>query len=146
MTVKEILASKSHSLITVKKSTQVSDAMKLLITNKISCLPVIDDDQSLLGIVSDKDIFKKVYDAPDSFGGAEVGELMTTDLIVGLSDDDVHYIAGIMTNNRIRHVPIVENNKIVGLISVGDVVKTQMEDIRIENRYLKEYIDGKYPG
>jgi len=61
-------------------------------------------------------------------------------------DDEVSYIAGVMTNNRIRHVPIVENKQLAGLVSVGDVVKTQMENIQIENRYLKQYIDGSYPG
>jgi CBS domain-containing protein len=50
-----------------------------------------------------------------------------------------------MTNNRIRHIPILEKDKLVGLVSIGDVVKAQMDDIKFENRYLKQYIDGSYP-
>jgi predicted transcriptional regulator len=74
-----------------------------------------------------------------------VGDLMSTHLIVGLPDDEVGYLAGIMTNNRIRHIPIVEGHRLAGLISIGDVVKIKLEDIQIENRYLREYIQDAYP-
>ena len=71
---------------------------------------------------------------------------MSTNLIVGLPEDDVAYIAGVMTENRIRHVPIVDRDRIIGLLSVGDIVKTQIENIKVENRYLWQYIEGSYPG
>ncbi|UCC44510.1 MAG: CBS domain-containing protein [Candidatus Zixiibacteriota bacterium] len=146
MKVRDILKTKKRSTITAGPRTAVVDAMKLLIDNKVSCLPVEDADGHLVGIISDKDIFHKIYQNPTGFGEVAVGDLMTTDLIVGLPDDEMSYIAGVMTNNRIRHVPIVDNDRIIGLISVGDVAKTQMENIKIENRYLKQYIDGTYPG
>ena len=146
MKVRDILKGKAQETITVRPETKVSEAMRLLIVNKISCLPVVNESANLLGIISDKDIFSKIYDDPDNFRASAVTDLMSTDLIVGVPDDEVSYIAAIMTNNRIRHVPIVENKQLAGLVSVGDVVKTQMENIEIENRYLKQYIDGSYPG
>jgi len=71
---------------------------------------------------------------------------MSRDLIVGLPDDDISYISGVMTQNRSRHIPVVEKDKLIGLVSLGDIVKTQMDKIKIENRYLKDYVHSKYPG
>ena len=142
MTIKDILHKK---VITVDKSEKLTRAMHVLIENRISCLPVVDAEGRLIGIISDKDIFKKVHETSGKYHEVSVGECMSTDLIVGLPDDEVSYIAGIMTENRIRHVPIVEGDHMIGLISIGDIVKTQMENIKVENRYLKEYISGKYP-
>jgi len=146
MKVRDILKGKAQETITARPETKISEAMRLLIVNKISCLPVVNESANLLGIISDKDIFNKIYDDPDNFRASTVIDLMSKDLIVGVLDDEVSYIAGVMTNNRIRHIPIVENKQLTGLVSVGDVVKTQMENIQIENRYLKQYIDGSYPG
>ena len=145
MLVKEILKSKERAVVTARPSTAVPEAMELLISNGISCLPVVNDDDELVGIISDKDIFKKAHRDPQGFTKTTVNDLMTADLIVGLADDEISYIAGVMTNNRIRHVPIVEDRKLMGLVSVGDIVKTQMEHMEIENRYLRSYIDGSYP-
>jgi len=145
MQVKDILRNKNREVITATAATMVPEAMKALIANKISCLPVVSEAHELEGIISDKDIFKKVHEDPEGFQNSTVGELMSRELIVGLMEDEIAYIAGVMTNNRIRHVPIVEDSKLKGLVSVGDIVKTQIESIKVENRYLKQYIAGDYP-
>ncbi|MFZ5981734.1 MAG: CBS domain-containing protein, partial [Candidatus Zixiibacteriota bacterium] len=87
-----------------------------------------------------------IYETPIDFRVFKVGQLMTTDVIVGLLEDELAYIAGLMTNNRIRHIPVVDKNHLIGIVSVGDIVKTQMEHIEIENRYLREYLSSGYPG
>ena len=145
MLVKDILKCKQKELITALPATTIKQAMELLIDNRISSLPVVDENHKLVGIISDKDIFKKIYETEGDYRVFTVGQLMTTDLIVGLADDELPYIAGLMTNNRIRHIPIVEQDGIIGIISVGDIVKTQMEHIKIENRYLKQYLSNTYP-
>ncbi len=145
MHVKDILEAKTLEVITASRETTIPEAMGLLISNKISCLPVIDSDAQLVGIISDKDIFREAGRDPGGFTELAVRDLMSENVIVGLESDEIAYIAGIMTNNRIRHVPVVREKKLVGLISVGDVVKTQMESMKIENRYLKQYIGGHYP-
>ena len=71
---------------------------------------------------------------------------MTRDIIVGSRDDDIAAVEIIMTNNRIRHLPIVEDGKICGIISIGDLVKAQLKDMNVQNKYLNDYITGKYPG
>ncbi len=142
MLVRDILDSKPRDIITATPETTVLDAMNLLIGNKISCLPIVDTTDKLVGILSDKDIFRLAHRDQNHFTAAAVSDIMTAELIVGLADDDIDYIAGIMTENRIRHIPIVEKDKMVGLVSQGDVVKMQMKDIQVQNRYLKMYIDG----
>ena len=145
MVVREILRTKRGELITAKVSMALFRAMELMINNRISCLPVLDEQGQLTGIVSDKDIFKRLHEDAGQFQDVSVGELMTTDVIVGLLSDEISYIAGLMTTNRVRHIPILDGDQLVGLVSVGDIVKTQMEDIVVENRYLRQYIDGSYP-
>ena len=145
MLVKDVLICKQKELVTALPTTSIRQAMQLLIDNKISSLPVVDENQKLVGIISDKDIFKKIYGTEGDYRIFTVGQLMTTNLIVGLAEDELPYLAGLMTNNRIRHIPIVERDRIIGIISVGDIVKTQMEHIKIENRYLKQYLNGAYP-
>ncbi len=146
MTAKEILKDQNRSVVTVAKTANVATAMRTLIENRIGCLPVLDESEKLVGIISDKDILRAVNEQIDSFQQLTVGDLMTSELIVGLVDDDINYIAGLMTKNRVRHIPIMTEKKLIGVISIGDVVKNQMEDMKIENRYLKQYIDGGYPG
>ena len=146
MLVKEVLQSKDKRLVTTGPTATLKQAMGLLITNKVSSLPVLDENEKLIGIISDKDIFRKAHEDAQTFQNLSVGECMSTNLIVGLPEDDVAYIAGVMTENRIRHVPIVDRDRIIGLLSVGDIVKTQIENIKVENRYLWQYIEGSYPG
>ena len=140
MKVKDLLRHNSKEIITIEPTAKIGDAMGLLVKHRISSLPVVDEEASVVGIISDRDIFREAFDDPDNYRDITVGERMTTEVIIGVPDDEISYIAGIMTNNRIRHVPIVDEGKLVGLISTGDVVKTQMDKLQTENRYLRQYI------
>jgi len=145
MRVRQLLETKGRCVHTVTPDTPVAEAMDTLITNRISCLPVVTGSKAVVGILSDKDIFAYINRNPTGFRETPIGEIMTTEVIIGLTGDDLNYIAGLMTVNRIRHIPIMEANKLVGLVSVGDIVKAQMTHMEIENRYLRQYIEGAYP-
>ncbi|MFZ1682914.1 MAG: CBS domain-containing protein [Candidatus Zixiibacteriota bacterium] len=146
MRVRDLLQAKQRAVISTVPAIPVTKAMALMIDHQISCLPVLDEEGRLLGIISDKDIFRQLHKDRHNIDLVTVGELMTTDVIVGVEEDEVSYMAGIMTKNRIRHIPILKGDQVVGLVSVGDIVKTQMSNIEIENRYLWQYINGSYPG
>ena len=146
MKVKNLLDQKDRDVITIIPEASLKESMKILIENRISCLPVVSNDMELIGIISDKDIFTSIYANVESMENDIVSSHMTQDIIVGIPDDDIDYIAGLMTNNKIRHIPIIDNKRIVGLISVGDIVKSQLVNKESENRYLKSYISGEYPG
>jgi len=145
MKVKDILEKKPQDTVTAQPQDSIIQTMETLISKKISCLPVLGESGELVGIISDKDIFELVYKKRTQFPDMKVADVMTSDLIVGLPEDDLSYIASIMTENRVRHIPIVNGQKLIGLISQGDIVKGEMVKIRVENRYLKEYINGNYP-
>lgn len=145
MFVSDILAAKSRPLITVVVGTSIPEAMSLLLQHRISCLLVIDDQQRLAGLVSDKDIFRLVYEEPKGFMDHTVGEVMTQKLFTALPSDPLHHVAALMTTHRIRHIPIVDNDRAIGLVSIGDVVKAQLDSMEFENRHLRKYISGDYP-
>ena len=142
MLVKNLLESKPKEIVSAAPDTSIEDAMNVLIQNNIGCLPILDDSGELVGIVSDKDIFRKVHETRGQYHSLSVADVMSTNLIVGLPDDDISYIAGIMRKNWIRHVPIVEEGEVVGLVSLRDILKTTSKTTEVENRYLKMYMDG----
>ena len=143
MLVKGILESKSQKLITARPATTLEQAMEMLILNKIGCLPVVDDNDKMIGIVSDKDIFEKIYETKGQYQSLKLEHVMSPDLIVGLPTDDIDYIAGIMEKNWIRHVPIVEGEKVVGIISLRDIHKTYVRNKEVENRYLMDMLEKR---
>ncbi len=145
MTVQELLHAKTSVIHTIEKHETIVKAMECLLHNQISCLPIIENN-SLIGIISDKDIFRAIFENRSHFDELTVSNFMATDLIVGVAEDNIEYISNLMTKNRIRHIPIVNEQKLTGLISIGDIVKAKEKDMVFENRYLKQYIDGSYPG
>lgn len=146
MFVRDLLKSKNREIITTAAETGIDEAMGLLIDNAISCLPVLSSSGKLEGIVSDKDIFRLIFEHRTDFKSFRVSDVMSKDVLVGLADDDMNYVAGMMMKNHVRHIPIVERDKLIGMISQSDIVKTQMKRMTVENRYLKLYFDGDYPG
>ena len=143
MQVKTLLESKPKQIVSSNPLTSIDEAMGLLITNNIGCLPVVDDEDMLVGILSDKDIFARIYKTKGNYQSLKVEDVMTTDLIVGLPSDDIEYIAGVMEKNSIRHVPIVDGKQLIGLISLRDIVKTQTVAREVENRYLIDMLEKR---
>jgi len=145
MKAKEILDAKGTRVITVIDDSLLVDVMAIFFANKVGSLLVVDKYDNILGIVAPNDILKAVHKNLDRVPEMQVREVMVADLIVATPEDDLDYIQNIMTENRVRHIPILDGGKLIGLISIGDVVKAQMTLKNVENRYLKDYIEGKYP-
>ena len=145
MKARQILESKGTRVITTIEDTMLVDVMAIFFANKVGSLLVGDKYDKILGIVAPNDVLHAVHKNLDRVPEIKVKEVMVTDLIVATPDDDIDYIQNIMTENRVRHIPILEDGKLMGLVSIGDVVKAQMKEKHVENRYLKDYIEGKYP-
>ena len=109
----------------------------------VGALLVLDDDGHPVGIISERDVLRECHRRGGRLGEVAVRDIMTPDLLIGVPDDDLAYSMGIMTNNRIRHLPVVDGERIAGLVSIGDVVKACLEETEYENRYLKEYITAR---
>lgn len=145
MKIRDIL-DEGKDIITVSFQEKVKVALKILMDNKISSLPVIDENGKVMGILSERDILREVHKDPSSLENRFVGDAMTKDILIGLIDDDLDYIMNIMSRNNIRHMPIMSKQSLSGIISIRDVVKGLMHQVNAENRYLKDYIEGKYEG
>ncbi len=145
MKVKDILAAKGNRVVTIEKNTSVVDAMSIFSANRIGSLLIVDKDNTILGIIGARDVLMAVVNHLEKIKTMAVEEIMTTNLIVGTEDDHVDYILAVMTENRIRHIPIMNGKELKGMVSIGDVVKALLKEKDVENRYLKDYIADKYP-
>ncbi len=146
MKVKDILAVKGSKVFSVHQDNTVFEAMQAFAANKVGSLLVMNDSNDPVGIIGARDVLMNVLKACDGIKKSTVKDIMTTEIIVSKPDDDIETMQKLMTKNRVRHLPIVDEGKIVGIISIGDVVKALAKDLHVENHYLKEYILGKYPG
>lgn len=145
MNVEEILARKgSDEVHTIEPERTVQDAIARLVERNIGALVVAGENGDPVGIVTERDILRCCAGRPDRLASTLVSEIMTRDLIVGESGDDIDYVMGVMTKNRIRHLPVVRDGALVGMVSIGDVVNVQLHETRYENRHLRNYIAGSY--
>ncbi len=145
MKVKDILTEKGTNVVTIRENNTVLEAMNQFAISKVGSLLILDDDHQIIGIIASRDVLMAVLNDRKNLDTILVRDIMTKDIIVASLDDDVDYVQAIMTENRIRHVPIIENKKLAGIISIGDLVKAQLKKTSVENRYLKDFIEGKYP-
>jgi CBS domain-containing protein len=143
MKIRDVLKAKGSQVYTVAPHRTVSEALALLVQFHVGALLVQDDDGQPVGIISERDVLRECHHRAGQLAQTAVRDAMTTDLLVGVPEDDLAYTMGIMTNNRVRHLPIVDGDRIAGLVSIGDVVKACLEETEYENRYLKEYITAR---
>ena len=142
MKVKDILKTKGPEVYTVGEEKLLYEAITIMVKNQIGALIALNESAEIVGIVSERDILIENH---KNYGSqARVKDVMTTKVIIGDPEDVLDYIENIMTQNRIRHLPIIGHKNLVGMISIGDIIKSQLKETRVENRYLHEYIKGKY--
>lgn len=124
MKVKSILATKSTDVITIRPEQSVKDAVILLAKHNIGALVVVNEADQPVGIISERDIVRAAAMREDMFS-RPVSKVMTKDLITGVPQDELISVAHTMTEKRFRHLPIMDQGKLVGIVSIGDVVKAQ---------------------
>ena len=145
--VKDIIGDVKREIISINKDKMVADAVTQLVENEIGALVVVDDEGKPVGMFTERDVLKCwTRKGERHFKDIKIAEVMTTNLIIVEGDDDLCYVTTIMIKNRIRHLPVIEKSKIVAMLSIRDVVKGLMHSVEAENRYLKDYIEGKYEG
>ncbi|HXG21121.1 MAG TPA: CBS domain-containing protein [Methylomirabilota bacterium] len=140
MKVRDLLQVKGSAVITIHPQATLYDALTALVHHRIGSLVVLDDAGKVAGIITERDLLRECLTRGEQLKALQVRDVMTTHLIIGVPEDQIGYVMGIMTQNRIRRLPIMQGQHLEGLISIGDVVKAQLEETEFENRYLKEYI------
>ena len=146
MKVQDILAEKGTHVIKVKETMLLVDVVSMFISNKVGSLVVVNDFDEVIGIVAPNDVIKAIHNHPEYISTVTVSEVMVRDIIVVTPEDAIDGLMTIMTENRIRHLPVIDKGELVGLVSIGDVVKAKMTVHDVEIQHLNDYIEGKYPG
>jgi CBS domain-containing protein len=148
MKVEKILENKPAEVFSVHIEAIVSDALNILNEKNIGALLVFDSGRNIQGIVTERDIMRRCYHSQTNVKGLAIKDVMTPreKLIVARADDDINDLMGAMTQNRVRHIPVVnEQDKVVGIVSIGDIIKAMLKDKDYQIRHLKDYIESKYP-
>jgi len=140
--VKHLLDTKGRHIISISPDASVLDAITLMADKSIGSLLVMDDDENLLGIVTERDYARKVIVKGRSSRETRVSEIMTTEVMTATLDNRVDQCMELMTNRKVRHLPIVDDNQVVGLISIGDLVQAIIADQQEEIQHLEHYISG----
>ncbi len=140
-TVKHLLDQKSGEVLSVRSEDSVLHAIGVMAQWHVGALLVMQDAE-LLGVLSERDYARKVILKGRSSADTTVGEIMSSPVITVRPEDTVHHCMQIMTDKRIRHLPVVSNSKVVGVLSIGDLVKAVIDEQREEIEQLQRYIAG----
>ncbi len=146
MTLRDILQSKGRLVHTIGSQATLEDVVQKLVHHNCGSLVVCDSESPqsgrLVGIITERDILKACARHSGPLGTLRVADAMTVDVVVGLPTDSVEDTMGLMTEMRIRHLPVIEDGQLQGLVSIGDVVKMHHDRLTMENHYLKNYLHG----
>jgi CBS domain-containing protein len=140
MQVETILQSKGSTVYTVEAGAPLSEAVRLLNAHKIGAVVVVDAKGKVAGILSERDIVRRLEGNPAELLASPVRSAMTAKVITATRAHAVSDLMELMTRHRIRHIPVVEGTALVGIVSIGDVVKRKIEETEQEALALKEYI------
>jgi CBS domain-containing protein len=144
-TVSAILSVKGSTVHTVEGSASVFDSIKRMVEANVGSLIVTDGD-AILGIFTERDYLRRIALEGRTSKDTPVREVLTERIVATDPDRSVEECMSIMTRERIRHLPVIEGGKLVGIVSIGDLVKFLSHEREAEIRYLTDYISGRYPG
>ena len=139
MKIADILKHKGPAVATVKPTATVAELLAILSENNIGAV-VVTGPSGVIGIVSERDVVRRLHDRGASVLDSTVAEIMTMKVFVCSPEDSVDRLAQTMTGRRIRHVPVCEGSQLVGIVSIGDVVKSRIEQLEEDREYLEAYI------
>ena len=140
-TVRQLLATKGNDVWTMSPETKVLEALELMAEKNIGAILVLTEGQ-LWGVMSERDYARKIVLEGKSSSSTPVSEIMTRPVLVVHPDQTIDKCMALMTDKRLRHLPVVENDQLVGMVSIGDVVKTIVADQEFMLDQLETYITG----
>lgn len=144
MKIKDISRIKGREVITVKPHNTLSEAIKKLVNNKIGALPVCDFKGTLLGILSERDVVRWIHRGNNDITKTQVKDVMTYKVVTGDPEDNIDNVLKIMTEKEIRHLPVLIGTRVVGMLSLRDVIEEQLTERSPQVRRLNEYVARGY--
>ncbi|HSG47278.1 MAG TPA: CBS domain-containing protein [Longimicrobiales bacterium] len=139
MYLSQILSHKGSDVVTIRPGATVLEAIRLLVDRNIGALVVVKEGDPV-GILSERDVLTFTAGGPGLLADTRVGDLMTRDMITAEPRDSISHAMNVMTKRRIRHLPILNDGALVGIVSIGDVVNALRDETVEENHHLKAYI------
>lgn len=139
MRIADILRSKGSAVATVTETTTVKGLLTELAAHNIGAMVVVGPD-GVLGIVSERDVVRTLLEHGPELLHRQVGDIMSNVMVTCTPEDHIDDLSALMTNNRVRHVPVLHDGRLVGIVSIGDVVKNRMEELQAEHEQLQAYI------
>jgi CBS domain-containing protein len=143
MKVSQLLETKGHDVSTISQARSIADAIALLKERKIGALVVTSTKSPLVGMFSERDVVRALALSGEKALTQKVSDFMSRDVITCTTSTDVNELMKTMTERRFRHIPVVENEHLIGLVSIGDVVKARLDELEQDKRYLLDYVSGR---
>ena len=140
MLVKNILASKLGEVVTIEPTAGLTAAVKLLTERRIGAVVILGADRRIVGILSERDIVRALAEQGPTVLNEPVSQVMTREVKTCTANDTIDGLMGRMTTGKFRHMPVVEQGKLIGIVSIGDVVKNRVEEIEHEAEALRDYV------
>jgi CBS domain-containing protein len=142
MRISDVLARKGSLVATVRPNTTVNGALDKLAEQNIGALIVTEADGEIVGIISERDIVRALPQRGPEVLNAEVSEIMTSPLVTASPNTDVVDAMRSMTDKRVRHLPVLDDEELVGIVSIGDIVKNRIDELEAATDQLTHYITG----
>jgi CBS domain-containing protein len=140
MYVRDIIATKGGRVFTTQPGATIAAITRLLAQHRIGAVLVTDEQEQVVGILSERDIVRGLAAHGSGVVEMSVADLMTRDVLRCQPDDTIADIMGVMTARRIRHLPVMEEGRLAGLVSIGDVVKYRLDETKLEVESLRDYV------
>ncbi len=138
MKIAEILKDKGGRVVTVRSNVSLASAARRMIAERIGAVVVSDDDVHMVGILSERDVLRATALHAGAAADLQVADMMTRALIACAPGDSVTQVLGVMTDRRVRHVPVVEDGRLAGIVTIGDLVKARLEEAALESRVMRD--------
>ena len=142
MKIKDISKISGRAITTITPNASITEAIEKMVVNSIGALPVCEADGKLMGIVSERDVIKWLYNHDKPAEKTKIKNVMTTDVIIGLPEDDLDDLLKVMTEKGIRHLPVMTGDRVIGMLSIRDVIEEKLSECHTQVRYLHDYIAG----
>lgn len=152
MKISTILSKKGNDVHSISPDGTLKDMVKDMLALSIGSLLVFKEDGSIAGIITERDFLHNVAKYPDTWESVRIGDVMITDVFTTPIDETLDQVMSNMTEHRVRHMPIVDSGKVVGLLSIGDIIHASLDESAFQNKLLKRYIkewpeeeEGQHP-
>ena len=140
MKISIILDKKGRDIYSISPDGTLKDMVRDMLSLSIGSLLVLKDDGALAGIITERDFLHNVNKHPDTWESVRIGDVMITDVVTASLEDTLEQAMSIMTKHRVRHMPVLDSGKVVGMLSIGDIINASLDETTFQNELLKRYI------